>query len=327
MTDAAGTLFFVASDSTTGQELWTSDGTTAGTSLVEDIRSGTASSLINNITAVGNSVFFNADDGSTRREPWTSDGTPAGTFLLNDIVPGSDSSSAQDFTELNGQLYFSATDPSLGREIWTSDGTPVGTTILLDIVSGADSSFPSGLVRYDFRASDDVNGSELWSSDGTAGGTALFQDIHPGVASSKISELTSTGGALAFAANDGVTGEEAWGILTPIVQFTGLTYGIDENGTPIGADIELIRTGNLSAESEVTVHLSGVTATGASGGGSGSDFHSDPITVTFLANDSVASVSIPITQDTDPELTEYLIASLTPVSYAVAGKDDTAIRG
>src|SRR5688572_14034437 len=39
-TDVNGTLFFVANDDINGEELWKSDGTAAGTSLVKDITPG-----------------------------------------------------------------------------------------------------------------------------------------------------------------------------------------------------------------------------------------------------------------------------------------------
>ena len=40
-----GTLYFVANDGITGQELWKSDGTTAGTEIVIDLNSGAADGI------------------------------------------------------------------------------------------------------------------------------------------------------------------------------------------------------------------------------------------------------------------------------------------
>ena len=74
--DVNGTLFFTADDGMHGTELWKSDGTAAGTTLVKDIYPGIAwdvttatqaSSYPSNLTNVNGTLFFTADDGSTDR--------------------------------------------------------------------------------------------------------------------------------------------------------------------------------------------------------------------------------------------------------------------
>ena len=49
-----GTLFFRANDGTSGFELWKSDGTANGTSLVKDINNGASTSWPNMLTNVEN---------------------------------------------------------------------------------------------------------------------------------------------------------------------------------------------------------------------------------------------------------------------------------
>lgn len=60
-----GTLYFSARDSSTGYELWKSDGTEAGTVLVKNIRTGAAHSYPRNFTEVGGTIFFAAIDATT----------------------------------------------------------------------------------------------------------------------------------------------------------------------------------------------------------------------------------------------------------------------
>jgi ELWxxDGT repeat protein len=55
---------------TDGGELWRSNGTRAGTTLVRDIHRGNASSDAGNLTAVGRTLFFTAKDGRHGRELW-----------------------------------------------------------------------------------------------------------------------------------------------------------------------------------------------------------------------------------------------------------------
>src|SRR5204862_2668594 len=74
------TLYFSAWNAATGRELWRSDGTEAGTTLVRDIVEGADSSLPRSLTPVGERLFFVAAE-----RLWISDGTSEGTRKLNDV--------------------------------------------------------------------------------------------------------------------------------------------------------------------------------------------------------------------------------------------------
>ncbi len=160
-------VFFAADDGIAGSELWTSDGTEAGTHRVADILPGPRSSEIRWMTALGSRVFFVADDGVHGRELWTSDGTPAGTRLAADIFPGPESSLPQQLTAIGPVLLFSADDGVHGREPWRADDAFIPTVELVqDLAPGPLPSSPqsftaSGAFVY-CAATDGTHGFELW---------------------------------------------------------------------------------------------------------------------------------------------------------------------
>ena len=209
------TTYFTASDGAHGAELWRSDGTAAGTTMVKDVNPGSGSSNISNLTDVNGTLFFRAND-ATSFGLWKSDGTAAGTVLV--FGPGSGFLDLQSFTNVNGTLFFSAYDSAHGYELWKSDGTAGGTTIVKDIFPGGftgyyggyylNSSSPGNLTNVSgtlfFTANDGVHGYTLWKSDGTEAGTTW---VGSGV--SGLSRLTNVNGTLFFAAY-GADGNELW---------------------------------------------------------------------------------------------------------------------
>src|SRR5262245_41736168 len=107
LTNVNGTLFFTAYNDTTGRELWKSDGTSAGTVLVNDIHPCgfwrryylyPNSSYPSTLTNVNGTLFFTANNDTNGRELWKSDGTAAGTVLVKDIIPGTDSAAPGTLT-------------------------------------------------------------------------------------------------------------------------------------------------------------------------------------------------------------------------------------
>lgn len=209
---AGGTIFFRANDGVSGTELWTSDGTTAGTVLVKDIYAGVNASTPAHFRELGGELYFAASSAVIGRELWKSDGTDAGTVLVKDIRPSGGSSPSR-FMKSGGQLFFAASDGTNGEELWKTDGTAAGTVLVKDINPSGSSQIGS-LADVNgtlfFSANDGTNGFELWKSDGTPAGTVLVKDIIPGSGGSSPRFMTAFGGEVFFQAVDGINGNELW---------------------------------------------------------------------------------------------------------------------
>lgn len=212
-------LLFTADDAISGVELWHSDGSVAGTTLVADICPGYCAAFegdaygnapTGHFASGGGVLYFLADDRVHGREVWRSDGTAAGTWLVADLAPGPDSATVRLLGVLGGVALFSL-DEGDGPRLWASDGTADGT----HRVAGAEEALvpadgwlvTSGGLAY-LGAADPLHGLEPWVSDGTT--ASLLADIAPGPSSSSPAEAALVGPRLFFSADDGVSGRELW---------------------------------------------------------------------------------------------------------------------
>ena len=168
LTNVNGLLFFSANDGVHGYELWESNGTRLGTSLVADIDPGSDSSYPYDLVNVGGTLFFDANDGVHGHQLWRSGGTAQTTSLVTDINPGAEYG-LTEYTTLvnaNGTLFFSANDGTHGAELWQSNGTAAGTFMVKDINPGPAGSYPYHLTNINgtlfFEANNGVFGQEPW---------------------------------------------------------------------------------------------------------------------------------------------------------------------
>jgi len=130
-------FFVVGGSAATGDEMWISDGTAAGTQVLKDINPGTGSGvdLTTNFSYLysNSDFFFAATDGVHGNELWRTNGTEAGTVMVQDINPNAASSAPELNIINNGKILFSATDgddPSLA-DFFVVDGsfTPLPVTL------------------------------------------------------------------------------------------------------------------------------------------------------------------------------------------------------
>ncbi|MCW7462139.1 fibronectin type III domain-containing protein [Leptospira limi] len=176
-------IFFTNNSPTYGKEVWKTDGSIAGTSIVKDANPGVANHDPYIFFSNGTNLFYGGRSAAEGIELWKSDGTASGTNLLFDIYPGSSNGMAGGIWTkpvlMGGINYFTANNGQI--ELWRTDGTPSGTYMVSDI-GGGSASVPQSLtvignVLY-FNAYHPSYGRELWKTDGTGAGTSLVADLN-----------------------------------------------------------------------------------------------------------------------------------------------------
>jgi ELWxxDGT repeat protein len=164
---------FAATMPGAGSELVVSDGTVAGTQVL-DVVPGAAGSNAQIAVALRDRLVFWATTSAAGSEPHATDATLAATVQLGDLEPGPAGSQFAGFTLLGERRAVLAIQTTaLGKEPWLTDGTVAGTTLLADIRPGPASSLITpggflgniGMLAGDallFPADDGVHGREFW---------------------------------------------------------------------------------------------------------------------------------------------------------------------
>lgn len=116
-----GASVFVANDVTHGRELWRSDGTDLGTTILSELRPGGTSSVIGttqfySLTRLGNDALFLGDDGTNRVSIWKTDGTGVNTSLIKAFTP-------------TGVRFMRAYNPTADYHFFTSSFAEFGNAI------------------------------------------------------------------------------------------------------------------------------------------------------------------------------------------------------
>lgn len=215
-TSVNGTVIFAATSSTSGRELWKTNGTIGNANLVMDIWPGNQGSDPAILGVIGTFAYFAANDGVNGRELWRTNGTS--TELVKDIFPGADGSNPFRGGVHNGLLFVCAQGSEGNFELWRSDGTSGGTFLVQELQpnsavnkgSNPDKFTTCGGFMY-FTAYTDPLGTELYKSDGSLNSITLVKDLRTGNGnSSTIFQPVSMGGTLYFGGSDGVSGNELW---------------------------------------------------------------------------------------------------------------------
>ena len=211
LVQAGGRTYFIAETPAAGVGLWTTDGTAAGTVLVR----GFGNSRLERywLTGLGDAVLFTANDGTSGPELWRSDGTTAGTVAI-DLNPGVIGSRPAALAR-SGRASSSA--PTMGTPA-TSCGSPM---VRRPARGWCATSLPRRSVRFPAtwwgsatRCSSPPTTAPAVPSCGAATGPrparGLVRDIADGPDGSFPAFLAVAAGALYFAADDGVSGDELW---------------------------------------------------------------------------------------------------------------------
>ncbi|HZL34653.1 MAG TPA: ELWxxDGT repeat protein, partial [Tepidisphaeraceae bacterium] len=153
-----------------GQELWKTDGTAAGTSLVKNLGRVT-SEQAQNVLASGGLFYFTCADSIGNVTLWRTDGTPDGTIPLIGlftITPGDwpqNNPKISNAVDDNGTLFLGGVSPHGGGTLFESDGTVAGSVAVRSFTSGpAALEVANGSLYFQAQFA-------WWTSDGTPAGT------------------------------------------------------------------------------------------------------------------------------------------------------------
>lgn len=202
-------VIFVGEDAEHGSELWVSDGTEAGTFMLNDLEPGTGNGIfsLDDTTVVNEILYFQEN-----QELWSTDGTVEGTSKITDLPEDADG----DLMSFNDELVLKG---STSLWFFNPENSTLRELPLYGLTNFDELTIYNGLLYFSADASPTFTGketgNELFVTDGTENGTILVLDLYPGLRntrgnSSRPEELTVAGDLLYFSAETEDYGRELW---------------------------------------------------------------------------------------------------------------------
>lgn len=177
--DYKGLVYFEATTTNEGSELWVTDGTKAGTKMVKDMNPGTGNSRPMGFNELNGNLYFVTDftgelwktDGTTTEKigegvglfsrkmkmfnnklyfggafMWESDGTSLGTKQMDPIITFENNYSTKEMVIFNDELYFGAfyyDDKQVNKGLELCKLTKQGTTGISNLSLSSNSLYPN----------------------------------------------------------------------------------------------------------------------------------------------------------------------------------------
>jgi ELWxxDGT repeat protein len=270
-----GFILYLRGNANSGLQLWRSDGTLAGTALLQDLGTGVQLSQLSAnyiVTRVGDRAIFQSENAQNGPQLWGSDGTAAGTVPL--ISTPTPSSYNQPLIGVVGSHAYYAVHNGTNYQIVVSDGTLSGTHVLSDLGPLAVNGDPDGLINTQVAGDDNLTFIYAYHPDSGTGSTKHLWAYLPqtNVATHLVDATLldmsepplAFAGHLYFKGSDPVNADQPW----------------VSDGTVAGTHLLLIGTANIPP---VAGDDSASTANGA------------PVTINVLANDTDSDGSIDAT--------------------------------
>jgi len=274
-----GKLYFTANNGENGYELFATDGTGSGTSLVADIHQGTSSSGYSyssspsNLVEFNDKLYFTANDGVNGNELYVSDGTAGGTQLVADIYPGSDNygsaagSYPSNLTVFGDELFFAANNGETGTELYklTLDGSTGEPQVSITGSEGADN----------LSGTDSAEEIQALSGQDTVNGGLGNDTIDGGDGDDRLNGNQGNDSVIGGSGNDILNGNEGNDILNGGNGSDVLNGGNGSDNLAGGEDNDILNGGNsvdtLSGDNGDD-RLKGNSGGDSLAGGSGNDF-------------------------------------------------------
>ncbi len=112
-----GFVYFIAEQCNQSEQLYRTDGTTAGTIQVNSVNIGTTA--FTTLRPINGLVYFSTIASGIGHEMFVTNGYPGGTITY-DLVPGGGYSNSSEFTLIGNKVFFTASN-NKGEELWSSD--------------------------------------------------------------------------------------------------------------------------------------------------------------------------------------------------------------